>query len=53
MSHGNTGHVFLQAIRSIIVSVLKVIAIILGWVCKSIGFIFGKIGEISLNLAEK
>ena len=53
MSNKNTAGTFLLAIKTVVVSCLKILAIIVGWVCTCIGFIFSKIGSLALKLAEK
>ena len=53
MSQGNTGTLLLHALRTLIVSCLKIIAIIVGWGFTGVGYVLNKIGSIALKLAEK
>jgi len=53
MNNSHTGNMLLQALRSLVIAILKVLALIFAWCCKIIGNILIKISELTFKLIGK
>ena len=52
MSQASHGNVFLQAIKTVGVAILKLLALCFAWFCKICGWVFLKLSELIFKLAE-
>jgi hypothetical protein len=53
MSSSSPGNMFLQALKTLAIAILKVFAIVFAWCLKIIGLGFIKLSEMTFKLAEK
>jgi hypothetical protein len=53
MSQSNHGNMFLQALKTLGVAILKVFVIVFAWCLKLVGLVFTKLSELTFKLAEK
>ena len=53
MGQASHGNMLLQALRTLAIAILKVLALCFAWVCKICGWVFIKLSEITFKLSEK
>ena len=53
MGNSSHGNMLLQALRTLGLAVIKVIALLIAWTCKLFGLLFIKLSELTFKLSEK
>ena len=53
MSNASTGNIILNSLKSLILMILKVAALVIAWACKIAGLILTKLGEIIEKIITK